>query len=56
MTSGYVSSTVERETLVIFVGDEKRVLVSQHLFPSREAFEALASAIDEQRPSGSHDA
>ena len=47
---------LKRETLVIFVGDEKRVLVSQHLFPSREAFEALASAIDEQRPSGSHDA
>jgi hypothetical protein len=45
-----------RERLVIFVGEEKQVLVSQHLFPSRDEFEALASAIDEQRPSTLHDA
>ena len=40
----------------IFVGEDKRVLVSQHLFPSRAEFEALASAIDEQRPATLQDA
>jgi hypothetical protein len=47
---------VKRETLVIFVGEDKRVLVSQHLFPSREVFESLATAIDEQKPVSLHDA
>jgi hypothetical protein len=46
---------VKRETLVIFVGEDKRVLVSQHLFPSREVFEALAKEIDEQKPTSLHD-
>ncbi len=46
----------QRETLLIFAGGERRVLVSQHLFPSREEFEALALAIDERRPSTAHDA
>lgn len=46
----------KRETVVIFVGEDRRVLVSQHLFASREVFEAMASAIDEQRPADKHDA
>ncbi len=46
----------ERETVVIFVGEDKRVLVSQHLFASKAEFEALAASIDEQRPSTLHDA
>jgi hypothetical protein len=44
-----------RDTVVIFVGEEKRVLVTAHLFASRSQFEALAAAIDEQRPSTQHD-
>ena len=46
----------KRETIVIFVGEDKRVLVSEHLFSSRAEFEALATAIDEQRPSTQQDA
>ena len=49
-------SGAERETVIIFVGEDKRVLVSQHLFSSKEEFEAMASAIDEQRPATVHDA
>ena len=46
----------KRDTVVLFVGEEKRVLISAHLFPSKQEFEALAAAIDEQRPSSPHDA
>lgn len=46
----------KRDTVVIFVGEEKRVLVAQHLFPSKAEFEAVAAAIDEQRPATPHDA
>lgn len=46
----------KRDTVVLFVGEEKRVLVSQHLFPSKAEFEALAAAIDELRPTPPHDA
>ena len=49
-------SGVDRETVVIFVGEEKRVLVSRHLFASKAEFEALAASIDEQRPTTAHDA
>ena len=49
-------SGADRETLVVFVGEDKRVLISRHLFPSKEEFEALAAAIDEQRPASPHDA
>ncbi len=45
-----------RETLVVAVGEDRRVFISAHLFPSREEFEALASAIDERRPAQPHDA
>src|SRR4051812_13361889 len=33
-------SGAERETIVIFVGEDKRVLVSRHLFASKDEFEA----------------
>lgn len=46
----------ERETLVLFVGEDRRVLVSAHLFSSRREFEELAAKIDEVRPLGMHDA
>lgn len=46
----------DRETVIIFVGEDKRVMVSRHLFPSKDEFEALAAMIDEQRPSTLHDA
>ena len=46
----------DRETVAIFVAEDKRVLVSRHLFASKEDFEALAAAIDEQRPATLHDA
>ncbi len=49
-------SGAKRETVILFVGADKRVMVTAHLFPSREEFEALASAIDEQRPTQVHDA
>ncbi len=49
-------SGVQRETLVLFVAEDKRVLISAHLFASREEFEALAAAIDEQAPATAHDA
>lgn len=49
-------SGADRETVVIFVGEDKRVLVSRHLFPSKAEFEALASTIDELRPPTLHDA
>lgn len=45
----------DRETVIIFVGEDKRVLVSRHLFASKEEFEALAAMIDEQRPTTPHD-
>ncbi len=46
----------DRETVAIFVGEDKRVLVSRHLFSSKAEFEALAAMIDEQRPPTLHDA
>lgn len=46
----------KRDTVVLFCGDEKRVLISAHLFPSKQEFEALAAAIDERRPGTPHDA
>lgn len=49
-------SGTKRETVIIFVGEAKRVMIAAHLFPSRSEFEALASAIDDQRPSSGHDA
>jgi hypothetical protein len=38
----------QRDTLVLFLGDERRVLVPQHLFASRAAFEQAAHAIEER--------
>lgn len=46
----------KRDTVVLFVGEEKRVLISAHLFASKQEFEALAAAIDEVRPATLHDA
>ncbi|MFT3840268.1 MAG: hypothetical protein QM723_24990 [Myxococcaceae bacterium] len=38
----------EKETLIVFVGEEKRVLVSRHLFASKGEYEKVASAIEEK--------
>ncbi len=39
-----------RDTLALWCGDERRVLVPRHLFPTRAAFEALATALEERLP------
>ncbi len=36
----------QRDTLVVFLGDERRVLVPQHLFASKAEFEKAAQAIE----------
>ncbi len=38
----------QNETLVVFVGEEKRVLVPRHLFASRAEYEKAAQAIEEK--------
>ena len=45
-----------RDTLVLFVGNNRRILVPRHLFGSRELFEELARAIEERLPPPTHDA
>ena len=45
-----------RDTLVLLMSEDKRVLVPRHLFASSTLFEALARAIDERLPSAKHDA
>jgi len=38
----------KKDTLVVFVGEEKRVLVPRHLFATATEFEKVASAIEEK--------
>lgn len=45
-----------RDTLVLFVGENRRILVPRHLFGSRELFEELARAIEDRLPPPTHDA
>jgi hypothetical protein len=46
----------ERDTLVLFVGNNRRILVPRHLFGSRKDFEELERAIEERLPPPTHDA
>jgi hypothetical protein len=45
----------KRDTLGLWLDEERRVLVPAHLFARREHFEAFASAIDERRPAQGKD-
>ncbi len=45
-----------RDTLVVFLSDERRVLVSRRLFPRHRDFEALVEAIEEKMPALPYDA
>jgi len=45
-----------RDTLVVFLSDDRRVLVPRHLFPRRRDFEALVAAIEEKMPPLPYDA
>lgn len=45
-----------RDTIVLFMNDDRRVLIAQHLFAGPAMFEALAAAIDERLPNVSYDA
>lgn len=45
-----------RDTLVVFLSDDRQVLVPRHLFPRRGDFEALVSAIEEKMPPLPYDA
>ncbi len=45
-----------RDTLVLFIGNNRRILVPRHLFGSRELFEELARAIEDRLPPPTHDA
>jgi hypothetical protein len=45
-----------RDTLVLFVGNNRRILLPLHLFGSRALFEELAQAIEERLPPPAHDA
>jgi hypothetical protein len=38
----------QKETLVVFVGEQKRVLVPRHLFASKAEYEKVAQAIEEK--------
>jgi hypothetical protein len=46
----------KRDTLVIFLKSDVRVLVPRHLFDSARTFETLASAIEDRAPSPRYDA
>jgi hypothetical protein len=46
----------DRDTLVIFTRDERRILLPSHLFPSRKAFEAAVAALEEKLPAPRYDA
>ena len=45
-----------RDTLVLFLDDDRRILVPRHLFGSREQFEELVRAIEDRLPAPVHDA
>lgn len=46
----------DRDTLVLFTRDERRILLAAHLFPSRKAFEAAVAALEEKLPPPAYDA
>lgn len=46
----------KRDTLVLFIGNNRRILVPRHLFGSRALFEELAKAIEDRLPPPTHDA
>jgi hypothetical protein len=46
----------KRDTLMLFVGDHRRILVPRHLFARSADFEALVAAIEERLPPPTHDA
>jgi hypothetical protein len=46
----------KRDTLVIFIGDNRRILVPRHLFGSKQTFDELVAAIEERLPPPTHDA
>jgi hypothetical protein len=45
-----------RDTLVLFVGNNRRILLPRHLFGSRQLFEELVTAIEERVPQQPYDA
>jgi len=45
-----------RDTLMLFVGEHRRILLPQHLFARKAEFEALVHAIEERMPPPQHDA
>ncbi len=45
-----------RDTLVLMLNDDRRVLVPRHLFSRQTVFEALASAIEDKMPPLPYDA
>ncbi len=45
-----------RDTLMLFSGEHRRVLVPRHLFARSQEFEELVSAIEERMPAPIHDA
>jgi hypothetical protein len=45
-----------RDTLMLFVSGDRRILVPRHLFGSRELFEELCQAIEKRLPPSHHDA
>ena len=45
-----------RDTLVLFVGEQRRILVPRHLFGSSSDFAALVAAVEERLPVPTHDA
>jgi hypothetical protein len=46
----------QRDTLMLFVGDHRRILVPRHLFARSSEFEQLVAAIEERLPAPQHDA
>jgi hypothetical protein len=45
-----------RDTLVLFVGNNRRILLPRHLFGSRQLFEEMVTAIEERVPQQQYDA
>jgi len=46
----------QRDTLMLFVGENRRILVPRHLFARSSEFEQLVAAIEERMPPPQHDA
>jgi hypothetical protein len=45
-----------RDTLVLLLSDDRRVLVPRHLFPRHRDFEAVVTAIEDKMPPRPYDA